>query len=92
MLKTIALGLAALSSPAPSQIANTTDHDIVVTGRANDGYRAVDTDALGIDLTTKELPATVNVITNQFLADSGARTPNRFTSTPNAGLGSSIQA
>ena len=73
MLKTIALGLAVLSSPALSQVAKTTDQDIVVTGRTNDGYRAVDTDALGIDLTTKELPATVNVITSQFLIDSGAR-------------------
>ena len=73
MLKTIALGLAVLSSPALSQVASTTDRDIVVTGRTNDGYRAVDSNALGIDLTTRELPATVNVITGKFLIDSGAR-------------------
>ena len=47
--------------------------DIIVTGQRNDGYRAEDTNALGIGLDLKETPATVNVIIDQFIHDTGAR-------------------
>ncbi len=58
---------------AETEADQASDQTIVVTGQRQDGYQALDTTALGIDLSLKETPATVNVITDQFLRDTGAR-------------------
>ncbi len=60
---------AAASAPAAQTIT-------VTATREREGLKAERTSAVGLGLPIKETPATVNVITSDFLRDSGAR---RFT-------------
>jgi hypothetical protein len=56
--------------PAQEEAATEID-EIIVTGQRDYLYRADQSDALGTSIPLAELPATVNVITEDFLEDTG---------------------
>ena len=57
--------------PAQEEAATEID-EIIVTGQRDYLYRADQSDALGTSIPLAELPATVNVITEDFLEDTRA--------------------
>ena len=57
--------------PAQEEAATEID-EIMVTGQRDYLYRADQSDALGTSIPLAELPATVNVITQDFLEDTRA--------------------
>jgi hypothetical protein len=60
------------SEPPAQEEAATEIDEIIVTGQRDYLYRADQSDALGTSIPLAELPATVNVITEDFLEDTRA--------------------
>jgi outer membrane receptor for monomeric catechols len=63
--------------PAQEEAATEID-EIIVTGQRDYLYRADQSDALGTSIPLAELPATVNVITEDFLEDTRIRYRRRM--------------
>ena len=63
--------------PAQEEAATEID-EIIVTGQRDYLYRADQSDALGTSIPLAELPATVNVITEDFLEDARIRYRRRM--------------
>jgi iron complex outermembrane recepter protein len=67
---TYCLSWCLLAGVIQAQESTDTLEEIVVTGAREDGYLINRTSTLGFDLELKELPATVNIISSDFLRDA----------------------
>jgi iron complex outermembrane recepter protein len=74
----LAISASLISLPPSAAVANdiansAADEQIVVTGTRAEGYVVSETNALGPPLSTRELPASVTVLSDDLLEDLGAR-------------------